>query len=84
MAVYVDNASFPARIANGRVVHDSRWSHLFADTQEELHEFSAKLGLRRSYSSRGGRVAMARRRRTGITTSQWASASRRSALAPSP
>ena len=84
MAIYVDDANIPATVPNGRARHTSQWSHLFADTQEELHEFSAKLGLRRSYSSRGGRVAMARRRRTGITTSQWASASRRSALAPSP
>jgi len=53
VAVYVDNASFPARVANGRVVHDSRWSHLFADIQEELHEFAAKLGLRRSYFQPG-------------------------------
>jgi uncharacterized protein DUF4031 len=53
VAVYVDDASIPARVANGRVVHDSRWSHLFADTQEELHEFAAKLGLRRSYFQPG-------------------------------
>jgi hypothetical protein len=48
VAVYVDDASIPARVANGQVVHDSRWLHLFADTQEELHAFAAKLGLRRS------------------------------------
>jgi hypothetical protein len=53
VAVYVDNASIPARVANGRVVHDSRWSHLFADTQAELHAFAAKLGLRRSYFQPG-------------------------------
>ena len=53
MAVYVDNANIPARVANGRVVHDSRWSHLFADTQEELHQFAAQLGLRRSYFQPG-------------------------------
>jgi Protein of unknown function (DUF4031) len=53
VAVYVDNASIPARVANGRVVHDSRWSHLFADTQEELHQLAAKLGLRRSYFQPG-------------------------------
>jgi hypothetical protein len=53
VAVYVDEASAPARVANGRVVHDSRWSHLFADTQEELHQFAEKLGLRRSYFQPG-------------------------------
>ena len=53
MAVYVDDASIAARVANGRVAHDSRWSHLFADTQEELHEFAAKLGLRRSHFQPG-------------------------------
>jgi hypothetical protein len=36
-------------VQNGPVTHTSRWSHLFADTQEELHEFAARLGLRRSY-----------------------------------
>jgi hypothetical protein len=47
VAVYVDDASIPARVPNGRVVHDSRRSHLFADTQQELNDFAAKLGLRR-------------------------------------
>jgi uncharacterized protein DUF4031 len=53
VAVYVDDASIPARVPNGRVVHGSRWSHLFADTQRELHEFAAKLALRRSYFQPG-------------------------------
>jgi hypothetical protein len=53
VAVYVDDASIPARVPNGRVVHDSRWSHLFADTQKELHAFAAQLGLRRSYFQPG-------------------------------
>jgi Protein of unknown function (DUF4031) len=53
VAVYVDDASISARVPNGRAVHDSRWSHLFADTQQELHAFAAKLGLRRSYFQPG-------------------------------
>jgi hypothetical protein len=53
MAVYVDDASIPATVPNGRVRHTSRWSHLFADTQEELHEFAERLGLRRSYFQPG-------------------------------
>jgi Protein of unknown function (DUF4031) len=49
VAVYVDDASIPAAVPNGQVVHDSRWSHLWADTDEELHAFATRLGLRRSY-----------------------------------
>lgn len=45
MAVYVDDAGIPATV--GR--HRSRWSHLFADTKDELHEFAARLGLKRSW-----------------------------------
>jgi hypothetical protein len=53
MAVYVDDSNIQATVPNGRVQHTSRWSHLFADTQEELHEFAEKLGLRRSYFQGG-------------------------------
>ena len=53
MAVYADDTSIAARVAHGHAGHDSRWSHLFADTQQELHEFAAKLGLRRSYFQPG-------------------------------
>lgn len=49
MTVYIDDARIPATVANGRTRHASRWSHLFADTEAELHEFAARLGLRRSY-----------------------------------
>lgn len=44
MTVYVDDMRVPARV--GRI--NARWSHLMADTDEELHEFAARLGLRRS------------------------------------
>jgi uncharacterized protein DUF4031 len=53
MAVYVDDASILATVPNGRARHTSGWSHLFADTQDELHEFAARLGLRRSYFQPG-------------------------------
>lgn len=45
MTVYVDDARIPARV--GRL--SSTWSHLFADTEDELHAFAARLGLRRSW-----------------------------------
>ncbi|MFG2046178.1 DUF4031 domain-containing protein [Micromonospora sp. NPDC048935] len=41
MTVYVDNARIPARM--GRIT--ARWSHLTADTVEELNEFAVRLGL---------------------------------------
>ena len=43
MTVYVDDMHKPATI--GRI--KSRWSHLTADTEEELHAFAAALGLPR-------------------------------------
>lgn len=45
MTVYVDNFGVPATVG-GRT---SQWSHLTADTREELHAFAALLGLRQSY-----------------------------------
>ncbi len=53
MTVYVDDAHIPATVPNGRARHTSTWCHLFADTQDELHEFAARLGLRRSYFQPG-------------------------------
>lgn len=48
MTVYVDNMRMrvPGKIGN---VRGGRWSHLIADTEEELHEFAAQLGLHRSW-----------------------------------
>ena len=45
MAVYVDNARIPATVGRLR----ARWSHLTADTKDELHEFAARIGLRREW-----------------------------------
>ena len=45
MNVYVDDWRQPAQV--GRL--NARWSHLTADTPEELHEFAARLGLRRAW-----------------------------------
>lgn len=41
MSVYVDNATWPWR---GKL-----WAHLFADSVEELHNFAARLGLKRAW-----------------------------------
>jgi Protein of unknown function (DUF4031) len=53
VAVYVDDAGILAEVRNGSRVHVSRWSHLTADTQEELHEFAERLGLRREWFQPG-------------------------------
>lgn len=45
MTVYVDNALIPATVGRTR----SRWCHLTADTQEELHAFAARVGMRREW-----------------------------------
>ncbi len=45
MTVYLDDWRQPARL--GPV--DDRWSHLVADTDEELHAFASKLGMRREW-----------------------------------
>ncbi|GAB1642570.1 DUF4031 domain-containing protein [Krasilnikovia sp. MM14-A1259] len=45
MTVYVDNFRTPATV--GRL--HGRWSHLTADTPAELHDFAAKIGLRRAW-----------------------------------
>ncbi len=45
MTVYVDNAGIDATVGRLR----SRWSHLTADTPDELYEFADRLGLRREW-----------------------------------
>lgn len=47
MTVYVDDAMIPWR--------GSRWCHLQADSEEELHEFAARIGLRRDWFQPGTR-----------------------------
>jgi hypothetical protein len=48
MAVYIDDARIRWR---GR-----RWSHMVADTPEELYEAAARLGLRREWAQTKGRT----------------------------
>lgn len=45
MTVYVDNFRAPARVGGIR----GRWSHLTADTPEELHAFAEKIGMKREW-----------------------------------
>lgn len=45
MTIYVDDFRAQARV--GRI--SARWSHLTADTPKELHDFAARLGLRREW-----------------------------------
>jgi len=45
MTVFLDDWRQHARL--GPV--DDRWSHLVADTEEELHAFAARLGMRRAW-----------------------------------
>lgn len=42
MTVYVDDMQRRARVANSR---PANWSHLFADSSEELRAFADRLGL---------------------------------------
>jgi hypothetical protein len=52
VTVYLDDWRQHARL--GPV--DDRWSHLVADTDEELHAFAASLGMRRAwFQDRSGR-----------------------------
>jgi Protein of unknown function (DUF4031) len=45
VSVYVDDSRIPARV--GRLT--ARWSHLLADSPQELHGFAERLGLRRDW-----------------------------------
>jgi hypothetical protein len=49
MTVYVDDMRMKATVGN----ITARWSHLIADTPEELHEFAQKIGLRRAWFQEG-------------------------------
>ena len=46
MAVYVDDVNLQAEVPDGRRAVRARWNHLFADTEEELRAFAAKIGLK--------------------------------------
>jgi len=79
MAVYVDDSYIPWR--------RGKWCHLTADTTDELHEFAARIGLRREWFQPGSRpeldhydVTMERRARAvalGAIEETWRDAARR-------
>lgn len=50
MTVYIDNMRRRARV--GRI--NGVWSHLFADTHEELMEFAQRLGLKPEWLQHAG------------------------------
>ena len=45
MAVYVDDMHMPFTIGRLR----ANWSHMMADTDEELHKFAKNIGLKREW-----------------------------------
>lgn len=50
MTVYVDDMKRPAKV--GRI--EAEWSHLLADTDDELHAFAVRLGLKRAWFQKPG------------------------------
>jgi hypothetical protein len=50
MTVYVDNMRLSAQV--GSIT--GRWSHLMADSDDELNAFAAKLGLKKAWAQRPG------------------------------
>lgn len=49
MTVYVDETRDWTRLAKMRGLRHTHWCHMTADTEEELHAFAARLGLKRSW-----------------------------------
>ena len=54
MAVYVDDMNLRADVPDGGTVVRGRWSHLFADTEDELRAFAAKIGLNQDWIQHAG------------------------------
>lgn len=49
MTVYVDDMLMEAEGPNGTRTVRGEWSHMIADTREELHAFASRLGLKREW-----------------------------------
>ncbi|WP_050514213.1 MULTISPECIES: DUF4031 domain-containing protein [Streptomyces] len=54
MAVYVDEIQDWTWIAKARGLRHTHWCHLTADSEEELHAFAVRLGLRRAWFQKKG------------------------------
>ena len=55
MAVYVDDLCLRADVPDGAKVVRGRWSHLFADTEDELRAFGTSIGLNQAWIQHPGR-----------------------------
>jgi hypothetical protein len=58
MTVYVDDMNLRADVPNGRNVVRGKWSHLYADSEAELREFAAMLGLRPEWIQHPGETGV--------------------------
>lgn len=54
MTVYVDDTALRAAVPSGRRTLNRRWSHLMADSTEELLDFAGRLDLRPGWIQRPG------------------------------
>ena len=54
MTAYVDPSIEYGELARSRGLRQTRWCHLTADTEAELHAFAARLGLRREWYQKRG------------------------------
>lgn len=57
MSVYVDRIRDYGDAVKGAAARwGSRWSHLIADTEDELHAFAARIGMKRAWAQYPGTV----------------------------
>ena len=49
MTVYVDDIQDWTRVSKMRGLRYTHWCHMMADSEEELHEFASRIGLKRSW-----------------------------------
>lgn len=54
MTVYVDEVTEYAKVAGPARRWGRKWSHMTADTEEELHAMAKAIGLKREYFQRRG------------------------------